>query len=183
MIVEREQELVELVSALGEPTGTSTVAEAHTQPGLRHRAFSVVLFDGQGRTLLQQRAAAKTRFPLRWANTCCGHPAPREDARVAATRRLAEELGIRGVPLADAGTYTYLAADPVTGRVEHEYDHVLVGQVPPDLPMDVDAGEVVATRWVFAAGLQELATEREYAPWLEGVLRVALTPTILFDIR
>ena len=47
-----------------------------------------------GRTLLQQRAAAKTRFPLRWANACCGHPAPGEAVTVAAARRLGEELGV-----------------------------------------------------------------------------------------
>ncbi len=52
--------------------------------------------DAAGRVLLQQRAAVKTRFPLRWANSCCGHPAPGEALAVAANRRLREELGIAG---------------------------------------------------------------------------------------
>jgi isopentenyl-diphosphate Delta-isomerase len=180
--VTREQELVEVVSASGEPIGSSTVAEAHTAPGRLHRAFSVMLFDEEGRTLLQQRAATKTRFPLRWANACCGHPAPGESARAAATRRLAEEIGVRGVQLTDAGIYTYLAADPVTGRVEHEYDHVLVGRTSADVPMLLDPDEVAATRWVFTTLLRDIATEDEYAPWLFGVLQIAFVHFVQFDI-
>src|ERR1700740_2044344 len=92
--VNREQLLVELVDRAGRAFGTSTVREAHTAPGRLHRAFSVLLYDPAGRMLLQQRAAVKTRFALRWSNACCGHPAPGEDLAAAATTRLAEELGI-----------------------------------------------------------------------------------------
>ena len=41
--------------------------------GLLHRAFSVFLFDEEGRLLLQQRAADKITFPSVWTNTCCSH--------------------------------------------------------------------------------------------------------------
>ena len=67
----RELELVELVDAAGTATGESTVEAAHTEPGQLHRAFSVLLVEPGGRTLLQRRAATKTRFPARWANSCC----------------------------------------------------------------------------------------------------------------
>ena len=42
--------------------------------GVVHRAFSVMLFDAEGRLLLQQRAASKVTFPKVWTNTCCSHP-------------------------------------------------------------------------------------------------------------
>ena len=42
--------------------------------GILHRAFSVMLFDADGRLLLQQRAASKITFPKVWTNTCCSHP-------------------------------------------------------------------------------------------------------------
>jgi isopentenyl-diphosphate delta-isomerase len=132
----------------------------------------VLLFDPDGRTLLQQRASVKTRFPLRWANTCCGHPLPGASVVDAAARRLAEELGVTGVPLVDVGVYTYRAEDQATGRVEHEYDHVVVGQVGADLAIAPDPAEVAATRWVPAATL--VPTTRAYAPWLSGVLPIAL---------
>ncbi len=42
--------------------------------GLLHRAFSVFLFNNEGKLLLQQRSADKITFPLTWTNTCCSHP-------------------------------------------------------------------------------------------------------------
>lgn len=39
-----------------------------------HRAFSVFLFNSEGKLLLQQRAADKITFPNVWTNTCCSHP-------------------------------------------------------------------------------------------------------------
>lgn len=173
--MDREELLVELVDPDGRPLGASTVDEAHRQPGRLHRAFSVVLVDGD-RVLIQRRAAGKTRFPLRWANTCCGHPAPGQPVVEAALKRLDEELGVAGVSLSEVGVYAYRADDPGTGRVENEYDHVLVGAATADLPLVPDPGEVAQTRWVRVDDLLA-ALEAEpdgYAPWLAGVL--ALVP-------
>jgi isopentenyl-diphosphate delta-isomerase len=170
----RELTLVELVSVDGVPVGSATVRDAHTAPGRLHRAFSVLLFDPSGRTLLQRRAAVKTRFPRRWANTCCGHPAPGVSAVAAATVRLAEELGITGVPLVEVGVHTYVASDPETGLVEHEYDHVLVGRAPADLPLHPDPTEVEATRWATPEAVLAEIADPIYAPWLAGVLPIAL---------
>jgi len=39
-----------------------------------HRAFSVFLFNSEGKLLMQQRAAQKVTYPLFWTNTCCSHP-------------------------------------------------------------------------------------------------------------
>ncbi|WBB61003.1 isopentenyl-diphosphate Delta-isomerase [Streptomyces sp. WMMC500] len=174
-MVTRESHLVELVDAGGTALGSLMVAEAHTAPGRLHRAYSVMLLDDQGRVLLQQRAAVKTRFALRWANACCGHPAPGQGVLAAAAERLVEEIGLREVALKEAGVYLYRAEDPRTGRVEHEYDHVVVGLVPADVPLDPDPAEVADVRWVPPEELRaDLAAHPDhYAPWLGGVLAVA----------
>lgn len=174
----REKHLVELVDDGGKVLGQTTVAAAHQPPGRLHRAFSVLLVDPQGRTLLQQRAAAKTRFPLRWANSCCGHPLPGQSLAEAANRRLAEELGVAPVDLTEVGVYVYYAEDPATGRVEFEYDHVLRADVPADLPIRPDPDEVATLRWVDPHELEhELdADPRAYAPWLGGVVNRLLRP-------
>jgi isopentenyl-diphosphate delta-isomerase len=168
----RDARLVELVDASGVPAGSATVDEAHQAPGQLHRAFSVFLRDPDGRVLLQQRAAIKTRFPLRWGNTCCGHPAPGESVTVAAARRLVEEVGIGGVQLTEVGVYSYYAEDPATGRVEYEYDHVLLGDMPSGRKLMPDPDEVADLRWVELDGLaDEIAADpRAHAPWLAGVV-------------
>jgi isopentenyl-diphosphate delta-isomerase len=168
----REFEEVELVDDTGRPAGSATVDKAHRAPGQLHRAFSVLLLDPADRLLLQQRAAVKTRFPLRWANACCGHPRPGDAVTTAGARRLAEEIGVRDVALTEIGVYVYRAADPVTGRVEYEYDHVLLGRIEADHPVQPAPAEVAALRWVTPGELAAaLADDPEtYAPWLAGVI-------------
>ncbi|MGY0003433.1 isopentenyl-diphosphate Delta-isomerase [Micromonospora sp. I033] len=174
----RESHLVELVDDGGRVVGEATVAAAHQPPGRLHRAFSVLLVDPEGRILLQQRAAVKTRFPLRWANACCGHPLPGQSLVEAANRRLAEELGVEPVDLTEVGVYVYYAEDPATGRVEFEYDHVLRADVPADLAIRPDPDEVATLRWADPRELEaDLDVDpRAYAPWLGGVVNRLLRP-------
>ncbi|BCB80776.1 isopentenyl-diphosphate Delta-isomerase [Phytohabitans flavus] len=172
MTPDREAHLVELVDGDGYPVGRATVDAAHRAPGMLHRAFSVLLADPEGRVLLQRRAAVKTRFPLRWGNACCGHPAPGQPVVEAANVRLGEELGMTPMPLTELGVYVYRAEDPVTARVEVEYDHVLLGHIAADRPMSPDPAEVDELRWVDLDELRARLDARpdDYAPWLSGVV-------------
>ncbi|MEV0336404.1 isopentenyl-diphosphate Delta-isomerase [Nocardia sp. NPDC050717] len=169
---DREALLVELVDDTGAAIGACSVADAHRPPGTLHRAFSVLLFDRDGRVLVQQRAAVKTRFPLQWANTCCGHPAPGQPVVEAAAVRLREELGLTA-DLGEVGAFRYRAGDESTGRVEHEYDHVLIGRT--DAVPRPDPAEVGGWAWVSPASLRaDLAAKpAKYTPWLAEVLEIA----------
>ncbi|MFY1705388.1 isopentenyl-diphosphate Delta-isomerase [Micromonospora sp. WMMA1923] len=175
----REGHLVELVDDAGQAIGEETVSTAHEPPGRLHRAFSVLLTDPAGQVLLQRRAEVKTRFPLRWANSCCGHPLPGESLVEAANRRLGEELGVEPVELTEIGVYVYYAEDPLTGRVEFEYDHVLRGSLPAEVTPRPDPAEVAELRWADPATVAaDLDVDpRSYAPWLGGVLDRLLRPT------
>ena len=113
-----------LVTENDEAIGVMEKMEAHRQ-GVLHRAFSVFLFDQEGRMLLQQRSAHKYHGALLWSNTCCSQPCPGEAVEAAAERRLQEELGFTA-PLEKIFTFTYKAAVE-NGLTEHEFDHVFAG--------------------------------------------------------
>lgn len=144
---------------------------AHESPGVMHRAFSVFLFDAEGRVLLQRRADEKHHFRGRWSNTCCSHPRPGEGVEDGASRRLREELGIDATA-SEVGSFTYRALDADSGLVEVEFDHVLVGRHAG--PARPDPDEVSEVRWVTLADLRRrLETEPEaFTPWLAPALQV-----------
>ncbi|MEU7577240.1 isopentenyl-diphosphate Delta-isomerase [Streptomyces sp. NPDC041068] len=163
--------LLELVDEDGRTIGTAEKLSAHQAPGQLHRAFSVFLFDEQGRLLLQQRALDKYHSPGVWSNTCCGHPYPGEAPFAAAARRTYEELGVSPSLLAEAGTVRYNHPDPDSGLVEQEFNHLFVGMV--QAPLRPDPSEVGATAFVTA---QELAVRHEEGPfsaWFMTVLDAA----------
>ena len=91
-IVSSEEDALILVDADDAEIGSRSKAECHNGDGVLHRAFSVFLFDNEGRLLLQQRAAGKRLWPLYWSNTCCSHPRRGEQIDEAAGRRLHDEL-------------------------------------------------------------------------------------------
>ena len=157
---------------MGRACGVRTVEEVHRRPGHLHRAFSVILKDQTGRILLQRRSAAKTRFASLWANACCGHPAPGQSVAASANRRLREELGLPPITLTEAGVYVYYAEDLISGRVEFEYDHVLVGNVAIDVPLAPDPNEVADLWWVNRDELTSSldAEPKSFAPWFAGVI-------------
>lgn len=150
--------------------GCADKLEAHRSPGLRHRAFSVLVFDAAGRLLLQRRAAEKYHFAGRWSNTCCGHPRPGETRQAAAVRRVHEELGL-SVALQAGPSFEYRAQDPHSGLVEHEIDQLFWCNAAPS-PFLADPSEVAETSWVDRA---ELAAwmQRDpgaFTPWLPPLL-------------
>jgi isopentenyl-diphosphate delta-isomerase len=135
--------------------GTLEKLKAH-QEGRLHRAFSIFLFNEEGKMLLQQRALTKYHSPGLWSNACCSHPRKGETVLQAAERRLFEELGIR-TEMRHAFSFIYNT--PVgQGLIEHEFDHVLTGRY--DGPLDaINPEEVHACRWQDIASL--LAETRE----------------------
>ena len=148
--------------------------------GLLHRAFSIYLFDDQGRILLQQRAMSKYHAPWLRANTCCSHPFPDESNLDAAQRRLWEELGFHN-------TITYLTEfiyrTPVPpDLIEHEYLHVFVGRYEGK-NINPDPSEVMATERVdihkFTHRVQ--ADDPSIAPWTK-ITRLRLKDNILKHI-
>ena len=130
-----EKNEVILVDTSDRAIGTMEKMEAHRK-GVLHRAFSVFIFDSKGRMLLQQRAAQKYHGGLLWSNACCSHPYPDEITERAAERRLMEELGFF-TSLREVFSFTY-KAEVENDLIEHEYDHVFIGEYDGDIHPNAD---------------------------------------------
>jgi isopentenyl-diphosphate Delta-isomerase len=160
------EEKVVLVDEMDSETGIASKLEAH-QLGLLHRAFSVFVFNSAGQMMLQKRAWDKYHSRGLWSNTCCSHPRPGEEVRAAAHRRLMEEMGFDCQ--LNFSFLLHYNADLDTGLVEHELDHIFVGQFEGQ--PQINSQEVADWKWVTEAEIQEeFATHPEqFTPWFRLV--------------
>lgn len=164
-IVSSEQEPLILVDADDRETGTLSKALCHDGDGILHRAFSIFLFDHDGRLLLQQRAAGKRLWPMFWSNSCCSHPRRGEPVAMAAARRLQDELHTTS-ELEFVYKFTYQANFGELGS-EHELCHVFLGRLQCDPA--ANENEIAATRYVTGPELAaEMTSEPAmFTPWLK----------------
>ena len=164
--VQDEDRLI-LVNEANRAIGEGGKLAVH-QSGALHRAFSIFLFDEQGRVLLQQRDAGKYHSGSLWANTCCGHPRVGERTITAATRRLTEELGMTA--RLRFGFRARYATKLDHGLTENELVYVYVGNAGG--PMALNPEEVCDTRLMSLPDLiADTATHPEtYAYWLRHYL-------------
>lgn len=160
-------EKVILVDPKDRELGVAEKMQAHIDGSL-HRAFSVFVFDNDGRLLLQRRAREKYHSGGLWSNTACGHPRPGETTIAAAHRRLREEMGF-DCALHEAFAFLY-RAEMDGALVEHEYDHVFVGAY--DGEPAPDPSEAEDWRWVDLDELRrELKEESQrYSFWLKAAV-------------
>ncbi|OHT08219.1 isopentenyl-diphosphate delta-isomerase, type 1 family protein [Tritrichomonas foetus] len=160
--------------------GTCDKYGAHrTNPAPKlHRAFSLFLFDSNGRLLLQRRSSYKLTFPLIWANTCCSHPEPNEEIIPAALRRVKFELNLETEKITDLreiGVFLYQA--PWGEWTEYEIDHVVFGFYEIE-KVDFNTNEVIETKWVTSDELTSLVENQPdtLSPWLKKIYAQWLIP-------
>lgn len=141
-------ENVILVDTNDRVVGTMEKMEAHRR-GVLHRAFSIVLFNDEGKMLLQKRSKNKYHSSGLWTNTCCSHPLPGETMEDATRRRLMEEMGIDMQP---AFSYKFIYKAKLDHHLtEHELDHVFVGTfngVPNINKSEVEDWKYVELPWL-----------------------------------
>ena len=160
-------EHVILVDERDDEVGTMEKMEAHRQ-GILHRAFSILLFNSKGEILLQKRARKKYHSGGLWTNTCCSHPNPQETMGQATRRKLKQEMGI---DLQTEFAYKFIyKARLDNDLVEHEYDHVFIGQYD-GAPL-VNAEEVEDWKFVDLHDLREDVKKNpeEYTYWFRLIL-------------
>ncbi len=160
------EEFVILVDENDNPIGTEEKVKCHLPDGKLHRAFTVLLFDKDGKLVLTRRAKEKMLWPGDWDGTFASHPRVSETYVSSGERRMPEELGIEGkldylhkfeyhVPYKDVGS-------------ENEICGTLIGIIDKaSEPKEIE-GEIDEIKWISAKELlSELKTNPQiYCPWM-----------------
>jgi isopentenyl-diphosphate delta-isomerase len=169
-----EQKVV-AVNADDEPQGTVNRLDAHTGEGVRHRAFTALVFDSDGRILLAQRSPDKRLWDGCWDGTVASHPVAGQAQRDAARQRLEEELGIAPSQYADlrvTDRFEYKRYYEDRG-VEHEVCAVLQVTLT-DTRTDPDPAEVAGVLWAPYDRLRsrpQWYRQLRLCPWFEIAVR------------
>lgn len=158
-------ELLETLDVDGRQAGLIARGTVH-RLGLWHRAANVLLFDGEGRLLIQRRSSSKDVLPGAWDLSVAEHLQPGEDYEAAAIRGLREELGIAVESL-----------EPLSAVIESKLEIPERGIRDYELqctfgciwhgPLSPDAAEVEQVRWIALSTLKaEFAESPErFTPW------------------
>ncbi len=164
MATSSDNEQLILVNENDEVIGVQDKLSVH-ELGLLHRAFSLFIFNSEGKLLLQQRADFKYHSPGLWTNTCCSHPRPGELTIDACKRRLNEEMGMACEP---EFSFSFIYRHEFSnGLIEHEYDHVFTG-ITDKLP-EINPDEVKNWKYMSLPELESNISINpdHYTPWLK----------------
>jgi isopentenyl-diphosphate delta-isomerase len=163
------------VDADDNPEGLVNRLDAHTGDGIRHRAFTALVFDGDDNVLLAQRAPDKRLWDTHWDGTVASHPVEGQTQLEATRERLEEELGVTpdqydGLRVTDKFEYKrYYHED----GLEWEVCSVLQCTLD-DRTLDPDESEVAGVMWVPYERLHEHPKwyrQLRLCPWFEIAMR------------
>ena len=190
--LEMMEEMCLVVDSEDNTISSASKIECHRGAGIRHRAFSVLIFDSENRLLMQQRAEEKITFPGIWANSCCSHPLDIEfengDAKNgvvhASKRKMLQELGIP-IEVSETWEYNHLGRFEYSCRwdeewIEHEIDHVLV--VRANTELNINENEIKEAKWLNHEELIEMLEGKNewegevVAPWFRMIWKHFIEP-------
>ena len=144
------------------PQGIEEKTKVHLE-GIKHRAFSVLIYNKYGQLLLQKRSNIKYHSAGLWSNSCCGHPVNYEPINEEAKRRLYEELGF-SCDLIKVTEISYnLSLE--NGMYENEYTHIFAGIYPGDIIPN--SSEVSEIKWLDLESLRQKIDDnpQNYSSW------------------
>ena len=145
--------------------------EAHTGDGIRHRAFTCLLFDEDRRLMLAQRSPSKRLWGGYWDGTVASHPKPNESQIEATINRLEVELGVgpsqyENLSVTDKFEYkSYYMNEGLEWEVCTVLEATLI-----DIETNPDSEEIAGILWVDYEDMQgnpEYYRQLDLCPWLE----------------
>ncbi len=160
------EEFLILVDENDNPIGFEEKVKCHLPNGKLHRAFTVLLFDKDGKLLLTRRSQSKMLWPGDWDGTVASHPRKSETYVSSAERRLPEEIGASckldylfkfeyHVPYKDVGS-------------ENEVCGTLIGHVSESFQTKLVQDEISEVKWLSSENLYSDMEKNPqiYCPWM-----------------
>jgi len=129
-------EQIVLVNERDEKIGTCEKLYVH-QKGYLHRAFSVFVFNKEGKMLLQKRALSKYHSGGLWTNSCCSHQLAETKLIDDIHARLGFELGIKVNGLKEVFVYPYCKVLDHS-MTENEIDHIFIAYYDGEIHLNKD---------------------------------------------
>ena len=161
-----EDELFETYDDQGQTLGMKRRREVH-ELGIWHRSVSIFLFDSEGNLYLQRRSSTKDVAPGIWDVSVAEHLIPGESFLDAATRGLAEELGLSAVGLTPyRGEFRERF---VSGSIrDFEIQRCFHGR--HDGPLQPNLSEIAEVRLLSRSGLQDEFARRpdRFTQWFKN---------------
>jgi isopentenyldiphosphate isomerase len=122
-----QEELLEVVDHEGKIVNILPRTHIHGNPSLIHRVVHVLIFNEEGKLLLQKRSLNKDVAPGKWDTSVGGHINLGENPVRAAKREMEEELGISlGEP---RFLYSYIHSNSYETELVYTYTCLYEGEI------------------------------------------------------
>lgn len=144
------------------PTGREEKVKCHLGDGILHRAYMVMVRDGEGKLLLARRSPEKMLWPGFWDGTVASHPHPGEEYEGSALARLKDELGIERSEIQFLFKFQYQISFNEVGA-ENEICAVLLVDNVKKEELRPNPSEVSEVKFVNPG---EVAGMKDVCPWL-----------------
>ncbi len=155
-----------LVDKNDNPIGTEEKVKCHLPNGILHRAFTILLFNKEGKLLLTQRSKSKMLWPGDWDGTVASHPRKSETYVSSGERRLPEELGVT-CKLDYLNKFEYHVPYKNIGS-ENEICGTLIGILDDPSKIKLVEDEISEIKWVTLEQLMQEVNKSPqiFCPWM-----------------
>ena len=163
---DRMEEYVVLVDQNDIQIGKEDKVKCHLPNGKLHRAFTALIFNGDGKLLLTKRSEGKMLWPNDWDGTVASHPRESETYVSSAERRMPEEIGI-SCKMNYVNKFEYHVPYKDIGS-ENEICGTLIGTVDSFDNSRMIKDEISEVKWINPDELKnELEQNKDvYCPWM-----------------
>ncbi len=159
-----QNELIDIVTKTGEPTGEIALKSDIHKLGHYHNTAHIWLYTTDGHILLQQRAKTKLIYPLLWDVSVAGHIDAGETITQGALREMKEEIGL----ILDKESLTKIGVfecfkDYENGFIDNEFHHTFVAELTVTLDkLRLQTEEIEALKLVSITEFETLIENSEH---------------------